>query len=95
LPGAIGKKHDVDLSDEQEPDTKPMPKNIYKKIKNANEAKGSMMFLEEQNMIERLFERGNSVDDLIVFFGDVIKACKRYGVELSSRFARIAQELGV
>jgi hypothetical protein len=87
-------KHDVDLSREQFSETRPLPSDTYSDLGSAKEAKGSMLFLEDAMTVDQLMGRGNSADDVVGFFKDVIAACKKYKVTLTQKFERIARDMG-
>jgi hypothetical protein len=91
LARATGVAHDIE---EDDSDTKPLPVDIYKTL-GKKESEGSMLWLEESHMIENLLSRGNTIDEVVGFYKDVIRNCKRHGIPLTPVFERIAGELNV
>lgn len=93
--GALKKQHNVDLQNEVDPDLRPLPINTYSSISDPKLAKGSMIWLDEPGMQNHLLSRGNTIDEIIQFYTDIIKACEKFNVELTPRFNRIKKELGI
>jgi len=91
--GSIKGKHDINLEQEQNPDIKPLYVKAYENLQDAKEAEGSMLFLDEPNMNKILMQRGNTIEEIEKFYRDIITACKKFGVELTTKFKVIAKEL--